>query len=102
MTTSEIHMTAADSLITEPSPKRLRLYTEEDAEVDEEEYEEAVEVLQDEYNNKKNKKGSSHKVIKDLMEKTKQRRHQWIRRDRPMITEVLEKFPVLRTSRWVS
>lgn len=103
MPANDLYMAATDSLVTEHPPKRLRLYSEEDTMINEEEYEEAVQVLQDEYNNKKkNKKGSNHKIIKDLMEKTKKRRHQWIRQDRPMVTEVLNKFPVLRTSRWVS
>ena len=102
MATNEQCVGAADSLTTEHPRKRLRLYSEEDMVLDDEEYEEAVQALQDEYNNKKNKKGSNHKVVKDLMEKTKKNRHQWIRQDRPMITEVLYKFPVLQTSRWVS
>ena len=103
MATNELYMAAEDSLVTEHPHKRLRLYSEDDTLLNDEEYEEAVQVLQDEYNNrKKNKKGSNQKVIKDLMEKTKVKRHQWIRQDRPMITEVLDKFPVLRTSRWVS
>ena len=36
------------------------------------------------------------------MELTKLRRHGWIREDRPMILEVLKKFPCLATSKWVS
>lgn len=95
---NELYAAASD---TEHSPKRVRLYSEEDTLISEEEYEEAVQALQDEYINKKNKKGSNHKVVKELMEKTKKNRHKWIREDRPMITEVVDKFPVLRTSRWV-
>ena len=88
--------------MVEHPPKRVRLYSKEDGVIDNEEYEEAVQVLQDEYNNrKKNKKGSNHKALKDLMEKTKRKRHEWICKDRLMIREVLDKFPVLRTSRWV-
>ena len=104
MATNDLRETTtvtADSSVIDPPPKRLRLYSEEDSEINDEDYEEAVQGLQDEYRNKKNKKGSNHKVIKELMEKTKKKRHQWIRQDRPMITEVLDRFPLLRTSRWV-
>ena len=97
----EVYMAAEDSLSTEHQPKRLRLYSEEDVVLNDEEYEEALEILKEECNNKKKKKGDNHKLIKELMEKTKKNRHQWIREDQPMITEVLDKFPVLRTSRWV-
>ena len=92
---------STDSLAVEYPSKRTRLYNEEDTVLNEDEYEEAVQALQDEYRNKKSSKGSNHKVIKELMEKTKKNRHKWIREDRPMIKEVLDKFPVLRTSRWV-
>lgn len=101
LATTEQSMSAPDSLTSEHPPKRLTLYSEEDTVLNDEEYEEAVQALQDEYNNKTKKKVSNHKVVKDLMEKTKKQRHQWICQERPMITEVLEKFPVLRTSRWV-
>ena len=70
--------------------------------VDEEEYEEAVGKLQEEYKIKKGKKSTNHSIIKNEMEKTKLRRHQWIRQDRPLILEILDKFPYLSTSRWVS
>ena len=88
--------------VTEPPPKRLRLYSENEQTIDEEEYEETVRKLQEEFKNKNGKKGSSHSIIKNLMEKTKFQRHKWIRQDKPMILEVLDKFPYLSTSRWVS
>ena len=55
------------------------------------------------YSNRgKGKKGSQHSVVKHLMEKTKIRRHQWIPEERPLVSEVVEKFPHLTSSRWVS
>ena len=50
----------------------------------------------------KGEKSTNHSIIKNLMEKTKLRRYQWIRQDRPLILEILDKFPYLSTSRWVS
>ena len=49
---NEINIAAEDSVVEHP-PKRARLYSEEDGVIDNEEYEEAVQVLQDEYNNRK-------------------------------------------------
>ena len=80
----------------------MRLDSEDEHTVDEDEYEEAVEKLQEEYKRKKGKKTTSHSYIKNLMDKTKLRRHQWIRQDRPLILEILDKFPYLSTSRWVN
>lgn len=36
------------------------------------------------------------------MEKTKVRRHQWIRSEHPLVSEVIKTFPHLASSRWVS
>lgn len=90
------------SFTEQPAPKRVRLYSEDENIIDEEEYEEAVQKLQEECKSKKGKKAANHSIIKNLMEKTKLRRHQWIRQDRPLILEILDKFPYLSTSRWVS
>ena len=46
-------MAAEDSVATEHQSKRLRLYSEEDVVLNDEEYEEALESLKDEYNYKK-------------------------------------------------
>ena len=80
----------------------MRLDSEDEHTVDEDEYEEAVEKLQEEYKRKKGKKTTSHSYIKNSMDKTKLRRHQWIRQDKPLILEILDKFPYLSTSRWVN
>ena len=57
----------------------------------------------DEYRNKgKGKKGSKQSTVKQLMEKTRGRRQQWIRSDHPLVSEVITKFPHLASSRWVS
>ena len=52
---NEAHMAPEDSLV-EHLPKRLRLYSEEDVMLNHEEYQEAVQTLQDEYNNRKKNK----------------------------------------------
>jgi len=87
---------------TEPPPKQLRLYNGEEPDIGEDEYEAAVEELQEEYKIKQQgKKGKGHGNIKRLMEITKVRRHQWIHNNQPLISEVLEKFPHLSTNKWV-
>ena len=83
----------------EPPSKRARLYLEDDGQIDEDVYIEAVEKLQ--YYGK-NKKSGKHGEIKQLMELTKLKRHQWIRTERPLIFDVVRKFPCLATTKWVS
>lgn len=67
----------------EPPAKRLRLlYTEDEADIGDDEYEEAVKELQEEHKAKKlGKKGKGHGHIKRLMEITRVRRYQWIHTD---------------------
>ena len=36
------------------------------------------------------------------MDLTKLRRHQWIREESPLVFEVVDKFPYLATTKWVS
>ena len=67
---------------TEPSSKRARLYLEDEGQIDEDDYIEAVEKLR---SLGKQKKGGNHKEIKRLMELTN-RRHQWIREERPLMS----------------
>ena len=77
-------------------PRRSRL-------IDDDEYDEAIEHLLKEFKSKqKGKKGNGYGFVKELMVKTRFRRHQWISNDRPLISEVLEKFLYLSSSRWVS
>lgn len=42
-----------------------------------------------------------HSTVKHLMELTRVKRCQWIQQDRPLISEVVEKFPCLAFSKWV-
>lgn len=93
----------AEETFAEPQAKRQKFLTEEESPIDDDEYEEAVEHLQQEFKNKsKGKKGKGFGFVKELMTKTRFRRHQWVSSDRPLISEVLEKFPYLSSSRWVS
>ena len=87
---------------TQPPAKRLKLYTGEEADIGEDEYEEAVEELQEEHKlQQQGRKGKGHGNIKRLLEITKIRRYQWIQNEQPLISEVLEKFPHLSTNKWV-
>ena len=85
--------------ITEPPSKRAKLYSDDDGQIDDDVYMEALEQLE---MLGKHKKSGNHKEVKRLMELTKFRRHQWIREERPMVFDVVEKFPCLATNKWVS
>ena len=86
----------------EPHAKRLRFYAGDEPPIGDEEYEEAIEKLQEDYRSKgKNRKGKGHGYVKNLMEITRIRRHQWIQSGRPLISDILEKFPHLSISKWV-
>lgn len=89
---------ASRDLTTEPPSKRI-LYSDDDGQIDDDTYMEALEQLQ---MLGKHKKSGNHKEVKRLMELTKVRRHQWIRAERPMVFDVVEKFPCLATNKWVS
>lgn len=67
----------------------------------EDEYQEALVSLEVEYR-KGRKGGRNPGVINDLMEKTRTRRVKWIQEERPLVWEVMEKFPCLASSRMVS
>lgn len=64
-------------------------------------YTEAVELLGAEFK-KSRKQGRNQAKIKDLMEKTRERRRKWIVQDRPLVWEVVEAFPCLGSSKGVS
>lgn len=86
----------------EPLAKRLRLlYTEDEADIGDDEYEEAVKELQEHKAKKLGKKGKGHGHIKRLMEITRVRRYQWIHIEQPLISDILNKFPYLSTHKWV-
>ena len=68
--------------------------------INEEEYEEAVKKLKEEH--AKNKKGRNHATIKQLMEKTRQRRWKSILDKGPFVSDVLKEFPFLTSSKVVS
>ena len=59
-------------------------------------------ILEEYRNGGKGKKGSKQSTVKQLMEKTRSRRQQWIRSDHPLVSEVITTFPHLASSRWVS
>ena len=94
-------MPKEDKRKASPVPKRLRLCNEEESDMDEEEYATAVQDLKTEYTKVTQKKGGSYAELKRLMEATKTKRRYWIRNSEPMLSEVIENFPVLSSSRWV-
>ena len=93
----------AEEASAKPPAKRRKYLAEEESLIDDDEYDEAIEHLLKEFKSKqKGKKGYGYGFVKELMVKTRFRRHQWISNDRPLISEVLEKLPYLSSSRWVS
>lgn len=89
----------------EPPSKRLRLVesdAENEPEVDDQEYEEALQKLKSEITKGgSHKRGGNNSEVKRLMEITRLKRHQWIREENPLIADVVQKFPHLSSSRWV-
>jgi len=82
-------MPKEDKRKNSPVPKRLRLCTEEESDMDEDEYATAVEDLKKEYKKVTQKKGGSYAELNRLMETTKVKRRHWIRNNEPMLSEVL-------------
>lgn len=81
----------------QPPSKRQKTCTNE--QVTEDEYEAAVKDLQDEW--KKGRKGRNQGKIKELMETTLHNRRCWIIEERPLVSQVISKFPALKQSRMV-
>ena len=84
-----------------PSAERLGKVDglDEEAVEDENEYEKCVSELKAEW--KKGAKTRSRAVVKSLMDKTRNMRRRWIEQDRPMTSDILDKFPCLGNSRQV-
>ena len=86
-----------------PSKRRKTLENngdDDNEQYDEDEYEEAVSKIQEEW--KKGPKTRSRSVLKSLMDRTRSVRRKWIEQDRPMMSDILERFPCLSNSRQVS
>ena len=84
----------------EPPSKRQKITVQDDGEnLDDEEYEKVITELQLEW--KKGRKGRSQTLIKQLMEKTTSTRCQWITDEKPLVADILSKFPMLKQSRMV-
>ena len=69
-------------------------------EITEDGYEEAIRQIKTEYQ-KGSRGGKNHATLKQLMDKTQKRRVQWIREDRPLLSEIVATFPCLKTSKGV-
>ena len=103
MRTSFKNFRRKDNDETEEQPtKRSKIQVDDGEELDDDdEYEEAVQALKGEF--KKGGKGKGkHSTIKNLMEKTRKLQYKWIREEHPLISEVIEKFPTLSSSKWVN
>lgn len=81
-----------------PPSKRMRIDVDDD-DMDEEEYEDLVVELAEEW--RKDKKDRSMATIKDLFVKTCTKRQYWITKQQPALRDVLAKFPCLSSSRTV-
>lgn len=83
-----------------PPSKRMKLQldVEDELEICEEEYEEAIKKMEEEYKSKssKGKQGRSNSMVKHLMEKTRLERLKWIQDEHLLVSEVLHKFPFLK------
>lgn len=82
-----------------PPSKRMK-QNEEDNLDDDDNYQGAIDELKAEY--RKGKKDRNHSTVKQLMDTTLIRRRKWIMQERPLISEVLQKFSPLTTSKGVS
>ena len=92
-------MTSSKNL--EPPSKRMRSHDDSDGpELNDDEYEKTIKKLQTEY--KKGRKGGKNQaLLKQLIEKTRRGRRRWIENERPLVSEVVGRFPCLGTSRMV-
>ena len=91
---------ARDDEAQGPPSKRLKVaFTGQDTIDDEDTYEEAVRDLKSEW--KKGRKSRSQARMKQLMSKTGPMRRKWITEVRPLVSDVLLKFPCLTQSRVV-
>ena len=84
----------------EPPLKRLKTALDNTQSLEGDEYEKAVEDLKAEW--EKGKRKRSFAIIKDLMTKTENGRRTWIMKERPLITDILAKYPCLSSYRIVS
>ena len=97
-----VKRTVASSKNLEPPSKRMRSHEDDSngQELNDDEYEGMIKELQAEY--RKGRKGDrSQALLKQLMEKTRGRRR-WVENERPLVSEVVGRFPCLGTSRTVS
>jgi len=79
---------------------RLELGSEDESEMSQEEYEEAVKALKDEFKKSGKHKGSSS-TVKHLLDKMRRLRLVWVQDERPLVAEVIKRFPHLKLNRWV-
>ena len=79
--------------------KRLKLSDDQSTDLETEEYDDAVSKMATEW--KKGKRNRSLSTIKELMMKTGTTRRNWITHEKPLIAEVMAKFPCFKSSRMV-
>ena len=89
------------STTREPPSKRTKCAPSGgDDDLDDEEFEEFVGDLAEEW--RKDKKERNMATVKSLFDQTANRRRQWIVNDQPLLSEVYDAFPCYSSSRLVS
>ena len=81
-----------------PLPKRQCSAEERDEECDEETYKESITKINEELEKEKPKR----KKLKALMSSTFAGRRHWITTNRPLVPEIIQTFPLLKTPKYVS
>ena len=81
-----------------PIPKRQCSAEERDEECDEETYKESITKINEELEKEKPKR----KKLKALMSSTFAGRRHWITTNRPLVPEIIQTFPLLKTPKYVS
>lgn len=82
-----------------PSSKRFKL-DQSSQTITDEEFDESLESLRVEFT--KSKKSRNQAEIKRLMDLTFDRRRLWITQERPLVNDIVKKFPPLKSSKSVS
>jgi len=81
-----------------PSAKRFKL-DQSTTNITDEEFDKSLESLKAEF--MKNKKSRNQAEIKNLMDLTFDRRRVWITQERPLVNDIVKKFPPLKSSKSV-
>ena len=91
------------SISKEPATKRKRVEPSDNGEeISESEYDDAIQTMKGEYQKKVAKKPYNPSEVKRLMYLTQLKRQAWITTECPLLTDIIDQFPFLQSSSWVS